>query len=160
MYQRLPHLTQSGRAIFPPSQNQLCHGADRRSALAIVIQMNTAALIFVRVVDHHTPVTTAVWPETSNMLSGSFSCWDIIFDNSNDNITYINNISETTLRVYPNPSNNYIYILGAKGFVNVYNMIGQKIYSDKNINTINISNWKEGIYFISSGKEIVKLVKQ
>ncbi len=82
------------------------------------------------------------------------------FDNSNDNITYINNITENTLRVYPNPSNNYIYILGAKGLVNVYNMIGQKIYSEKNINTINISNWKEGIYFISSGKEIVKLVKQ
>jgi hypothetical protein len=28
------------------------------------------------------PVTTAVCPETSNMLRGSFSCWEIIFDNS------------------------------------------------------------------------------
>jgi filamentous hemagglutinin family protein len=35
----------------------------------------------------------------------------------------------TTLRVYPNPSNSRIYVLGTKEFESVFNIVGQKINS-------------------------------
>jgi hypothetical protein len=66
------------------------------------------------------------------------------------------------LRVYPNPSNNRIYILGAKGELSIHNLIGQEVFSDY-INTtisIDISSWNSGTYFLKSNDKVVKIIKQ
>ena len=71
------------------------------------------------------------------------------------------NIS-SKMRVYPNPSNNRIYILGAKGELSIHNLIGQEVFSDY-INTtisIDISSWQAGVYFVKTNNKTVKIIKQ
>ena len=64
------------------------------------------------------------------------------------------------LRVYPNPSNNRIYILGATGSITIFNMMGKEVYSGYDIESLDISNWKSGIYFVKSSNGVVKIIKQ
>ena len=68
--------------------------------------------------------------------------------------------SEIRLRAYPNPSNTRVYILGSSKTVNVLNLMGQKIFSGTDIKDIDISSWDSGIYFIESGNDIIKILKQ
>ena len=62
--------------------------------------------------------------------------------------------------MYPNPSNNRIYILGTTEDVSIFNMMGQKVYTEKQMNSVDISSWKNGIYFVKSGNSVVKIIKQ
>jgi len=73
-------------------------------------------------------------------------------------LTDLNTIGN--MRVYPNPSNNRIYILGANESVSVSNMMGQKIFYKQEVKSIDISNWDNGIYFVKSGNSVVKIIKQ
>ncbi|MBT7481882.1 MAG: T9SS type A sorting domain-containing protein [Flavobacteriales bacterium] len=75
----------------------------------------------------------------------------------------IGSVSEnfsSKMRVYPNPSNNKIYVLGDMDKIEVYNMIGELVFTSNNKTIINISNWKSGIYFVKSGVSVVKIIKQ
>ena len=75
----------------------------------------------------------------------------------------IGSVSEnfsSKMRIYPNPSNNKIYVLGAMDKIEVYNMIGELVFTSNNKTIINISNWKSGIYFVKSGVSVVKIIKQ
>ena len=63
------------------------------------------------------------------------------------------------IRVYPNPSNSKIYILGTSQKVEVYNLIGELVYGPFNTTTINISDWESGVYFVKSGLSVVKIIK-
>jgi hypothetical protein len=81
-------------------------------------------------------------------------------DLNNQSISSDNNILHTSkIRVYPNPSNSKIYILGTNQKVEVYNMIGELVYGPSNTTTINISDWESGIYFVKSGLSVVKIIK-
>jgi hypothetical protein len=62
--------------------------------------------------------------------------------------------------VYPNPSNNRIYILGATEGVSVFNMMGQEVFAKKEVESVDISNWENGVYFVKSGNRLVKIIKQ
>ena len=76
-------------------------------------------------------------------------------------ITESNNVN-TRLRVYPNPSNNRIYIIGAKGNLKIYNLMGKKFFLmdvDSTI-SVDISNWESGIYFVKSNNKVIKVIKQ
>jgi hypothetical protein len=75
----------------------------------------------------------------------------------------ISSVSETftqKMRVYPNPSNSKIYVLGTMDKIEVYNMIGELVFTSNNKTTIIISDWKSGIYFVKSGAAVVKIIKQ
>ena len=74
------------------------------------------------------------------------------------NLNDINVISN--LRVYPNPSNNMVYILGSSHIIEVFNTLGKKVYNSANVNSINISDWDSGIYLIKSGNSFAKFIKQ
>jgi hypothetical protein len=65
-----------------------------------------------------------------------------------------------SFRVYPNPSNTRIYVLGATQNINVFNMMGQKVFSKNEVESIDINSWESGIYFIKSGDSVVKIIKQ
>jgi hypothetical protein len=83
------------------------------------------------------------------------------YDATNQNGTGIANINVSgKMRVYPNPSNNRIYILGATEDVSIFNMMGQKVYTEKQMNSVDISSWENGIYFVKSGNSVVKIIKQ
>ena len=79
----------------------------------------------------------------------------------NLNMTDVNNIETSSrMRVYPNPTTNRIYILGASETISVFNITGQQIFSKDNVNIIDSSSWKDGIYFVKSGDSSVKIIKQ
>ena len=83
------------------------------------------------------------------------------YDATNQNGTGIDNINVSgKMRVYPNPSNNRIYVLGATEGVSVFNMMGQEVFHKKLVKSIDISNWENGIYFVKSGNSVVKIIKQ
>ena len=81
--------------------------------------------------------------------------------NLNNQIVSSNNYMSysQTIRVYPNPSHNNIYILGSDQKIEVYNMIGELVYGPSNTNRINISQWESGVYFVKSGVSVVKIIK-
>ena len=79
--------------------------------------------------------------------------------NQNGTSVFDMNISGK-MRVYPNPSNNKIYILGATESVSVLNMMGQEVFYKQKVKSIDISKWKNGIYFVKSGNSIAKIIKQ
>ena len=64
------------------------------------------------------------------------------------------------LRVYPNPSHTRVYILGNTELIRVFNMMGQEVYCNTQVNSIDISHWESGIYFIKSEEDIVKIIKR
>lgn len=81
-------------------------------------------------------------------------------DLNNQSVSSENIVSHTSkIRVYPNPSNSKIYILGTNQKVEVYNIIGELVYGPDNTTTINISDWESGIYFVKSGLSVVKIIK-
>ena len=82
------------------------------------------------------------------------------YDATNQNGTGMADVYiKSNIRVYPNPSNNRIYILGATEGITIFNMMGQKLYIEKQINSVDISSWENGIYFVKSGNSIVKVIK-
>ncbi|MBT3622295.1 MAG: T9SS type A sorting domain-containing protein, partial [Flavobacteriales bacterium] len=83
------------------------------------------------------------------------------YNATNQNGTGIDNINVSgKMRVYPNPSNNRIYILGATEGVSSFNMMGQEMFHKKQVKSIDISNWENGIYFVKSVNSVVKIIKQ
>ena len=94
--------------------------------------------------------------------TGPMQYQDHTYDAINQNVANINHISHNRiLRVYPNPSNNKIYILGASDRINVFNIQGQKIHTQDRLSKyIDISDWDNGIYFLNSGEKVVKFIKQ
>ena len=83
------------------------------------------------------------------------------YDATNQNGTGINDVNVSgKMRVYPNPSTNRIYILGATEGVSIFNMMGQEVFEKQNANSVDISNWENSIYFVKSGNSVVKIIKQ
>jgi len=67
---------------------------------------------------------------------------------------------DSKIRVYPNPSNSRLYILGATETITIFNIMGQKVLTEYGAKSVDISNWENGIYFVKSGKSVVKIIKQ
>ena len=38
--------------------------------------------------------------------------------------------------------------------------MGQKVYTENQINSVDITSWENGIYFVKSGNSVVKIIKQ
>ena len=81
-------------------------------------------------------------------------------------ITIENKSAFKSLKVYPNPSNDNrisIEIIENTEGVVVTNLIGQPVFQqktkDQQFLSVDISQWATGIYFIKSGDETVKFVK-
>ena len=64
--------------------------------------------------------------------------------------------------IYPNPIQNTLNIEGDDNMViNVYNSLGQNVYSvecENNVN-IDVSNWKAGLYIININGHYYKIIK-
>ncbi len=80
----------------------------------------------------------------------------------NDVSTYIANIESKSIQVYPNPASSTIYVDGAIGLVNLYNLTGNKILTHNlsDGNSIDISSLTKGIYILSANGKNVKIYKQ
>ena len=83
------------------------------------------------------------------------------YDAINQSGTGINDVVvKGRMRVYPNPSNNRIYILGVTDGVCVFNIMGQQVFTKQEVESVDISSWENGIYFVKSGNSVVKIIKQ
>lgn len=73
-------------------------------------------------------------------------------------------IDNTELKVFPNPTNGLLYIVGIKDTkVDIYNAIGELVYSlvlSKDNNEIDLINVNSGIYFIRIGNTVKKILKE
>ena len=80
-------------------------------------------------------------------------------------ILSINDISKANFLVYPNPTNNFLYVDTQNAIENlrVYNMQGSLVISQLEQNSVNVSNLSSGIYFIEvstdTGSSIQKFIK-
>ena len=92
--------------------------------------------------------------------TGVMQYQDHTYDATNQSPVSIDYIdSSTNFRVYPNPSNERIYILGTSEDIAVFNMTGQQVFKGYNNKSIDISTWQDGIYFIHSNGAVVKIIK-
>ena len=83
------------------------------------------------------------------------------YDANNQPITANSTIIfQEKLRVYPNPSNTRVYVLGAVDDVNVFDIMGKQVFSANAVKTIDISTWKSGVYFVKSSDSVVKIIKE
>ena len=93
--------------------------------------------------------------------TGSMQYQDHTYNAINQNNTAIVDVNVSgNMRVYPNPSINRIYVLGATESVSVFNMMGQEVFYKQEVKSIDISNWENGVYFVKSGNSVVKIIKQ
>jgi uncharacterized repeat protein (TIGR01451 family) len=71
--------------------------------------------------------------------------------------------SENSYSLFPNPSNGIFTFKDTKNLntVEVYSILGEKILSQTNQKTINLSGFSKGVYFARvNGMQVVKLVKE
>ncbi len=67
------------------------------------------------------------------------------------NTTSVDAVSQETLKVYPNPANDYLTVEGEMTSLEVYNAIGQRMLAkmvNGNSTRINLSEFNNGIYFL------------
>jgi hypothetical protein len=67
---------------------------------------------------------------------------------------------ESKILIYPNPSRDYINILGDLEEFNIFNMVGKKIFSGSKTGIIDIRDWESGVYFLKSEDYVVKILKK
>ena len=87
-----------------------------------------------------------------NLLPESCSC---INENGspnaiNSNGLSIENIASRSIKLYPNPVKNTLYIAGnSESYdIQVYSLLGQLVIAASNVNEIDVSLFNEGIYLI------------
>ncbi len=75
----------------------------------------------------------------------------------------ISEINTSKFRAYPNPVKNNLAIENIKHGLIIYNLFGQKVLEQKTTETklsLNVSSLSKGIYFLKSGDETIKFIKQ
>ena len=65
-------------------------------------------------------------------------------------VSVVVNTFELGISVYPNPTNNYLFIEGNKNSISVsiYNLLGKKVMSVKNTNRVDVRDLSNGVYTI------------
>lgn len=93
--------------------------------------------------------------------NGPMQYQDHTYDDDNQLVSTVGEINSIAkMRVYPNPSNDRVYVLGATKTIKVYNVMGQVVFSEREAKSIDISSWDSGIYFVKSGDSVVKIIKE
>jgi hypothetical protein len=77
-------------------------------------------------------------------------------------------LNPTSFQIFPNPVHDLLNIYAdamvSINTVNIYNISGQLVKSQKNFNSINVSDLQQGIYLIeietSNGREVKKFIKK
>lgn len=97
------------------------------------------------------------------------------FVNNGDSVSYyyhttvtdITNFKETGIAIYPNPSKGKFTIskVNSPGYIEIYNSIGTRIYSDLEFNPqttieIDLSDYPKGIYFVKINNEMNRITKK
>ena len=74
-------------------------------------------------------------------------------------VTNADELSETSLNVYPNPATDFI-VVGTQDIVNIYDLCGKLVLSSQGTDRIDIRMLPEGMYFVRSSNTCDKLIIQ
>ncbi len=125
--------------------------------------------------DDEGDIVTPPTATTNATSTSSVGTYDIIVTGGSDtnyNFSYvpgtltitvptgITDVTEDSLKVYPNPASDIIFIDGAEGMVILYNISGKKVLTHdlSNGNSIDISNLDKGIYILNVNGNNVKII--
>ena len=105
------------------------------------------------------------WEETE-VIPGVFTySWAFLYGNVGT--LGIDDISHTTISIYPNPVSEMLYVDSSEPIktIKIFNKIGQLVRSNSNYNKIDTENMQSGlyivhVYFENGQSEIQKLIKQ
>ena len=87
-----------------------------------------------------------------------------------DNISFgspislaLDSVSNETFKLYPNPVEDYLYIQSSDTTIkniDIYNILGKRIYSSTSENRLDMSSYSAGIYFVKINNSTFKIVKK
>jgi len=87
-----------------------------------------------------------------------------------DNISFgspislgLDSVSNESFKLYPNPVEDYLYIQSSDTTIkniDIYSILGKKIYSTSSENRLDMSSYSAGIYFIKVNNSTFKIVKK
>jgi hypothetical protein len=105
------------------------------------------------------------WEETE-VIPGVFTySWAFLYGNVGT--LGIDDISHTTISIYPNPVSEMLYVDSSEPIktIKIFNKIGQLVRSNSNYNKIDTENMQSGlyivhVYFENGQSEIQKLIKE
>jgi len=95
--------------------------------------------------------------------SGVFTHQSATYNSANSIVSsFFDADFSSNISVYPNPVRDRFFIVGNSDIIEVYNLLGNKIYSSIDIDThfVDVSSWVSGVYFLKSGNKTVKIIKQ
>ncbi len=110
---------------------------------------------------------TCIQVDDVNYSETNWTAVDAIanFSTNCDAFMSIDNFSKNSIKIYPNPAKNIVHF-SEQTNVEIFNSLGQKVKSEKNIKSIDVSKISKGMYFIvlknNLGKEIqkTKIIKE
>jgi hypothetical protein len=87
-----------------------------------------------------------------------------------DNISFgspislgLDSVSNETFKLYPNPVEDHLYIQSSDTTIkniDIYNILGKRIYSSTSENRLDMSSYSAGIYFVKINNSTFKIVKK
>jgi len=87
-----------------------------------------------------------------------------------DNISFgspislgLDSVSNEAFNLYPNPVEDYLYIQSPDTTIkniDIYNIVGKRIYSSSSENRLDMSSYSAGIYFVKINNSTFKIVKK
>ena len=87
-----------------------------------------------------------------------------------DNISFgspislgLDSVFNESFKLYPNPVEDYLYIQSSDTTIkniDIYNILGKKIYSTSSENRLDMSSYSAGIYFVKINNSTFKIVKK
>jgi hypothetical protein len=87
------------------------------------------------------------------------SVWKFFTETANS----INNAKKDIVNIFPNPVNDNLYIAGLRKaeIIDIYNLLGEKVYSGKIQSAVNVSFLKDGIYILKiKGYNPMRFIKE
>ena len=98
-----------------------------------------------------------ITPELDNSLPESWNC---INENGSPNAVnssglYIENVTYSLLKIFPNPVKNSLYISGDTSSYNIkiYSLLGQLVMAASNVGEVDVSSFTKGVYLIKISNE-------
>ncbi|MFM8490954.1 MAG: T9SS type A sorting domain-containing protein [Candidatus Methylopumilus sp.] len=113
-----------------------------------------------RILDRFSDISAFIMTELNafNFPNGESRVWE----NTATKIEESKELSETNIKIYPNPSSDFIYISKNNEAINsekfIYNSIGKVVYRGSE-NIISLSHLASGIYILKVENHIIKIIK-
>lgn len=106
-------------------------------------------------------VGTFTWDPGSGVSSCGTNNINPTFINGYINTSIgINDLNLQSIRSYPNPTTDIINFTSNVKDFRLYNTYGQLLFSDKNVQTVDLKSFSKGVYIADMDNRITKIIKQ